>query len=110
VTQVVVERVLEFFGDAGVERGVVQVFSPEPDDRAWRCAYRIAWPGYERTSRVLGEDAWQALQLAMKIVPSMISSTDDFKNGRVGLWGGPFKSYEEICEMFGVKPIEGPKQ
>jgi hypothetical protein len=110
VTGVVVERSLDYFGGDGAEAGVVRIFAPEPSENDWQCEYQIQWPGYERTRRAFGVDAWQALQLAMYIVPSQIFSTDDFKQGRIGLWGTRATTYEEICDRFGVKPVEGPKQ
>jgi len=108
MSAVVAERELDYFGAEGRQAGVVQLFAPEPDDGCWHCDYRIAWPGYERTFGILGEDCWQALHLAMHVVPSAIFATDDFKSGRIGVWGGKLNSYEEICRLFDVKPVEGP--
>ncbi|HCK84179.1 MAG TPA: hypothetical protein DHW63_06590 [Hyphomonadaceae bacterium] len=110
MTPIIVDRELKYFGDSSIERGLVQVHAPEPDQIDWRCAYRIEWPGHEFRSRAIGIDAWQALQLAMYIVPSQIFSTADFKQGRIGLWDKPITTYEAICEEFGVKPVGGPKQ
>ncbi|MGE0739925.1 MAG: hypothetical protein AB7O98_01180 [Hyphomonadaceae bacterium] len=110
MTAAIVERAIDYFGEAGVEAGAVRVFAPQPDQNDWRCEYQISWPGYDRSKYAMGVDPWQALQLAMFIVPSTISATDDFKAGRIGLWGSPITTYEEICARFGVKPIEGPPQ
>ena len=57
-----------------------------------------------------GRQPGEALQLAMYIAPSPIFATDASKQGRVGLWGTPATTYDDICERFGVKPVEGPKQ
>lgn len=103
-----VERQLNYFGAQGVSDGVVQLFSPQEDRGAWRCDYRLSWPGFDKTRGAMGEDQWQALHLAMHVVPAEIFATDDFKQGRIGLWGHKFTSYEDICELFDVKPVEGP--
>jgi|CXWL01.1.fsa_nt_gi hypothetical protein len=109
MSAVMVERVLEYHGDAGVEPAFARVLTPFDEGRNWRCQYQLSWPGYEREFGACGEDAWQALQLAMYSVPSAIFATDDFKAGRIGMWGGRLSTYEEICELFGVKPVDGPK-
>jgi hypothetical protein len=106
----IVKRRLDYFGDAETGKASVRVFEPKRDGNAWRCKYRISWPGYERTFAAMGEDRWQALHLAMHIVPSTIFATDDFKKGRIGLWGERLNSYEQICAAFDVKPVEGPQQ
>jgi hypothetical protein len=110
MTTAIVQRSIDYFGDGGIESGVVRIFPPQPDQNDWRCEYQITWPGYDRRKYAMGIDAWQALQLAMYIVPSVIFSTDAFKDGRIGLWGERASTYEQICELFGVKPVEGPPQ
>ena len=107
---VIVERELDYFGPSGKDTGIAQVFTPLPDDRSWSCAYQLQWPGFTYNSRAFGVDAWQALQLAMYIVPTQIFATDDFKGGRIGVFGERATTYESICGMFGVKPVEGPTQ
>ncbi len=110
MTAMIVERQLDYFGESGVERGFVRVFEPQPDQDDWRCNYQLTWPGYERTRYAMGIDPWQALQLAMRIIPTMISTSDAFKAGRLGIWGEAFASEDQVYELFGERPIEGPKQ
>ncbi len=109
MTVAIVERTIDYFGDLSVEKGAARVFAPKPDKNNWRCEYRLSWPGYDTTQYAVGVDPWQALQLAMYVVPSTIFATDAFKEGRIGLWGERVSTYEKICELFGVKPVEGPK-
>lgn len=106
----VAERVLDYFGDHGVERGFVRVYAPEPTPghEDWRCAFRLTWPGYDSGRHAIGVDAWQALQLAMYAAPHWISATEDFKAQRIGLWGTPVTTYDDICDLFGVK-CAGPE-
>jgi len=110
---VMVQRELSFFPDGEMTIGAVRVFAPLPDDQydqSWGCEYELEWPGYTRRRKIFGVDAWQALQLAMQIIPHAISATDDFKAGRIGIWGNRLFSYEELCDVFGVKPAGDAKQ
>lgn len=111
MSAVIVQRVLDYRGDGGGV-ALVEVYQPTPtpghDD--WRCEFRLSWPNYEKLGYAIGIDAWQALQLAMRVVPSYVYSTSDFKAGRIGLWGEYQASYEDVCEAFGEKSPEGPKQ
>jgi len=108
MTTVIVERELDYFSDTGVERGFARVFEPQPDQDDWRCAYQLVWPGYDRTRYAMGVDRWQALQLAMRITPTMISTSEDCKAGRLGIWGAKFESEQQVYELFGEKLVEGP--
>jgi hypothetical protein len=81
---VFVERRLELNSIGEV---TVQFFRPEPDDRAYRCAYQIKWPDRERRSFGAGIDAVQALILAMcKAHVELLVSPE----GRAGMltWSG----------------------
>lgn len=106
----IVERGLDYFGDAGVSQGFVRLYAPQPDQDDWRCEYELEWPGYDLKRRVIGIDPWQAVQLAMNVMPTLISVTDDFKAGRIGIWGEKFSSEKQLFETFGVKLVEGPTQ
>ncbi len=86
----------------------VRLFAPRREGDAWRCAYRMTWPGHERTYAAIGEDQWQAVQLAMRVVPSALFATEDFKLGRIGVWGKTQLSYEDLCDVFGVPTVAGP--
>lgn len=110
MSQIVVERAFDYFGEGATQIAAARVYSPAPDEVDWGCEYEVAWPGYQRKGRIFGIDAWQALQLAMHIVPYEILSTDDFKQGRIGIFGEPITDGDALCEMFGSKVVEGPKQ
>jgi hypothetical protein len=107
---VIVQRVLDYRGASG--DALVEVYepAPTPGHNDWRCEFRLSWPNYERFGHAIGIDAWQALQLAMRVVPSYVYASPDFKAGRVGLWGEHQSSYEEVCEAFGEKPVGEAKQ
>jgi hypothetical protein len=111
VSRVLVQRALDYRGPGGGS-ALIEVYQPAPtpghDD--WRCEFRLSWPSYEKFGHAIGIDAWQALELAMKVVPSYIYASADFKGGRIGIWGEPLATYEDICECFGVKPQEARKQ
>lgn len=47
---------------------IVRLFMPEDDGDAWKCAYEIGWPGKPRIYHAVGQDAVQALLLAMQQV------------------------------------------
>ena len=108
MSTVVVARALDYFADEGVVEGAVRILTPFDEGTNWRCQYQLSWPGYQREFGIRGLDAWQALQLAMNIVPSAIFATDDFQQGRIGVSGQRLSTLEEIYELFGVKPLEGP--
>jgi hypothetical protein len=95
---VIAERVLDYFGDAGMERGFARVLLPYDEGQNWRCDYELSWPGYQRKFGACGEDSWQALQLAMQIIPVKISVTDDFKAGRLGWFGNRMTTDAELTK------------
>ena len=107
---VVVERELDFLGENGRAPAFARILTPMDEGTNWSCAFELDWPGHTHRVAIAGEDAWQALHLAMHVVPSAIFATEDFKAGRIGLWGGTLDTYEDICQLFDVKPVEGPKQ
>ena len=106
----IVKRRLEFAGPDGKQKATVRILAPFKDGNAWRCQYRMKWPGHDKTYGAMGEDEWQALHLAMHVVPSAIYATEDFKQGRIGIWGKTACSYEDLAALFDVKPVEGPLQ
>ena len=98
---VIAERTLDYFGDAGIEPGFVRLFAPfRHDEGYWRCDYHLSWPGYEYKFYAGGEDAWQALQCAMQIIPVHIAVSDAFKTGRIGWVGQPLNTEAELVRWF----------
>jgi hypothetical protein len=94
--QLVAERALEYSGESGIEAGFARVFLPFDEGQNWRCDYEIVWPGYEAKLYARGVDSWQALQLAMQIIPVVISATEAFKAGKLGWIDGKIDSKEEL--------------
>lgn len=103
---IVAERVLDYFGDAGVEHGVARVFQPYDEGRNWRCDYELSWPGHQCKFGACGQDSWQALQLAMQIIPVQISATDDFKAGRLGWFGERMTTNAELIKWLAPQSMD----
>lgn len=61
--------------------GFVRVYQPEPDDRCWVCRVHFAWDGAEKQQDIYGEDGFQALMLAIQIVPTFIEISTAYKAG-----------------------------
>jgi hypothetical protein len=62
-------------------QGFVRVYQPEQDDLCWVCRLHFAWNGAERQQSIYGEDGFQALMLAIQIVPNFIETSDAHKAG-----------------------------
>tara|TARA_R110001606_G_scaffold97275_1_gene215035 strand:+ start:213 stop:536 length:324 start_codon:yes stop_codon:yes gene_type:complete len=80
---VFVEREVECATDSGSVKGFIRVFKPMPDQNDWRCDYALKWADFEKRFYAMGVDAFQALQLAMSIVPAHVGMSADFKAGRL---------------------------
>lgn len=102
MSAIFVEREIECATAAGMVKGLIQIFRPEPDAQDWRCDYALRWAGFEKKFYALGVDAFQALQLAMSIVPVQIETSDDFKAGRLRFLEKPLTS-GNLKESFEVK-------
>jgi hypothetical protein len=78
--------------DTGWTPGSITILMPEPEPNSkhgsWECRLKIEWPGFLCEKRHLGMDGYQALELAMRLVPSLIIATDDFRNRNLSLWDG----------------------
>lgn len=64
----IASRILKIVDEETERPVVVRLFMPYEDDRAWRCDYEIGWPGQPRAFRSFGSDAFQAIQLAMRMI------------------------------------------
>jgi hypothetical protein len=106
MTSVIAERALDYFGDAGIEHGAARIFLPYDEGQNWRCDYELSWPGYQHKFYVCGDDSWQALQLAMQIIPVMISVTDDFKAGRLGWLGERVLTKAELIRWLAPQSMD----
>lgn len=74
------------------EGGLIKIFHPEKRPEReysdWECRISISWPGFELKKSHSGADAYQALELAMRLVPSLIAATDEFHERRIAVHGG----------------------
>ncbi|MDR4305447.1 hypothetical protein IHQ68_02265 [Chelatococcus sambhunathii] len=71
----------------------VRVYVPEPTDGgAWSCRYEIDWPERARSFHSCGVDAFQALELALKMVGSELYASEHHKFGRLS-WLQPGAGY-----------------
>ena len=99
---VFVEREIECATAEGLVKGFIRIFHPEPDQDDWRCRYALKWADFEKKFYTMGVDEFQALQLAMSIVPVEIKSSGDFKAGRLRLLEQPLTN-DNLKDAFEVK-------
>jgi len=104
---IVAERALDYFGAEGVSTGSLRVDAPKPDQNNWRCEFAVSWPGFERRHYTMGVDSYQALLLALHSVGSEIAGSEDFKAGRIGVFGERIRTRRELKEIFGLHRLPG---
>jgi len=98
MSKVIAERELKCDGRVTL----IRIYEPQPDQADWRCEYEIAWPTRIRQSHAFGVDSFQALQLAMFKVATDGSTSDEFKAGRVSVFGEAMNSTAELNQHFPV--------
>ena len=81
--EVCVERRIECLVDDEWRAGRIAVMQPELDGEDWRCELDLDWPGYKKSYPVMGVDAYQALELALRIVPVEIMASERFRRGQL---------------------------
>jgi hypothetical protein len=81
----VASREIECLNGDTWEPGHIHVYQPEKNEVDWTCRFEIAWPGFRRTASVVGYDAYQALELALRAVPSEIEGSEIFGMGKLRL-------------------------
>ncbi|WP_020177870.1 hypothetical protein [Methylopila sp. M107] len=79
MSTVIAERVLRIVNDDGERDVVIRLFRPEEDDGFWRCAYEIGWPEGARVFYGGGQDAFQAIQLAMQMIGAELYTSEHHK-------------------------------
>ena len=77
----IAQRVLHVVEDGKSHDVAIRLFLPEEDDDAWRCAYEIDWPEGTRAFRAFGQDAVQAIQLAMQMIGTELYTSDRHRAG-----------------------------
>jgi hypothetical protein len=85
-------RVLTLRSDGGDVEVPISMFAPEPGDRCWICRFEIDWPGESLKQYAAGEDAIQALELALNIIGALIYTSEFHKSGRL-MWLEPGQGY-----------------
>jgi hypothetical protein len=81
---------------------LIRIYEPQPDQADWRCEYEISWPSKQRRSYAMGVDSFQALQLAMFKVAIDVGVSDEFKAGRVSVFGEAITTTTELNQHFPV--------
>ncbi|MEA3025701.1 MAG: hypothetical protein QOF91_986 [Alphaproteobacteria bacterium] len=84
-------RVLRLEDRPGVEIPV-RIFAPVQDDVDWTCRFEIGWPEGMLTRSVIGIDTIQALELALRMIGTILYSSDLHKSGRL-MWQAPKQGY-----------------
>jgi hypothetical protein len=96
MSTVIAEREITVDRDGREEPGRVRIYAPENEGDHWRCAFEISWPGHERRRRMGGQDAYQALLLALEAIVVEIEAAEDFKSGRLRRFGEPLSDCREF--------------
>ncbi len=66
----------------------IEVFKPEPRQKAWACRYVIDWPEAQQTFESRGGDPLQALVLALQMIGSEIYTSAYHREGRLRAYDG----------------------
>lgn len=70
----------------------VHVFPPVQEDIDWSCAFSIGWPDRTLERYVLGIDAIQSLELALRMIGTELYTSEYHKAGRL-MWLKPGGGY-----------------
>ena len=99
---VVATRKFEIFEGDGAGKAQVIIHMPaEMDDVHWGCEYELKGFSNSRRQKIFGVDGYQALYLAMKIVCTEIAISDEYKSGKLALFG---ERNFDIQEAMGFAP------
>ena len=107
--EVCVERRIECLVDDEWRAGRIAVMQPELDGEDWRCELDLDWPGYKKSYPVMGVDAYQALELALRIVPVEIMASESFCRGQLRLYAEQdLLNEERLYKAFHAQPYGKP--
>lgn len=70
----------------------VLVFIPVQDDLDWSCAFSIGWPERTLERKIVGIDAIQSLELALRMIGTELYASAYHKAGRL-MWLKPGAGY-----------------
>jgi hypothetical protein len=85
-------RMLKLRHTSGKIQIPVRIFAPEQRDIDWACRVEIDWPDSAFALDVMGVDAVQALELALRIVGASIYASDHHASGNL-MWQVPGQGY-----------------
>lgn len=85
-------RTLKCRTATGLADVLVKLYTPEQDDRAWRCPYEIAWPHGVWASAGWGVDAVQAVLLTLQKIGIELYSSEYHERGEL-YWEQPGQGY-----------------
>jgi hypothetical protein len=88
---VIATRILRLRDDAASEIPV-RIFAPVQSDYRWECYFEIGWPHGLQRKYAAGEDAVQALDHALKLVGTLLYTSDLHESGRL-MWFEPGRGY-----------------
>ena len=101
---VIAQRDVEVEQNNELVPGNIQVFAPQlhtqesPKADYWGCRVAVNFGSYTRSREIFGEDSFQALLLALKMVPTEIEFSPAFRNGKLRLWGNALTSTSEVFD------------
>jgi hypothetical protein len=70
----------------------IRIFTPEQKGSDWSCHFEIGWPDGVVKRDVIGIDAIQALELALRIIGTITYSSDLHRSGEL-VWQAPRQGY-----------------
>ena len=85
-------RVLKLRRPTGDIEIPIRIFAPQQEAAAWSCRFEVDWPDGMLTMAIMGIDAVQALELALKIIGAQIYASDHHASGNL-MWEAPGKGY-----------------
>ena len=86
---IIATRTLTLRTEEGEVEVPIHIHAPEQKDTYWICNYDVDWPGEPCSRYGAGEDAVQAMIIALQMIAIELYVTDAHKEGRLG-WGGEF--------------------
>lgn len=81
----IAERILVLNAEQDALQIPVRIFVPRKAGTDWACRFTIGWPEQEFEMNVLGVDAFQAMELALRTVGVMLYTSEHHKTGRL-MW------------------------
>jgi hypothetical protein len=78
-------RVLKLRGVEGDVDIPVHLYAPQEKPDHWWCEFDIGWPEGALRRAAAGEDAMQALELAIRMIGALIYTSDHHESGRL-MW------------------------